>query len=270
MFVLAMERSRRDRFAGPAGYGRGSVLWPVQQFPVAIAAKSHPFPSRTRKLSSPAPMVLGGSPPGRVGRRRNNRTKAPHRVIWCGAFARPFIGGNAASKGGAGLRRGTGSQPVASKSYVRRRPAPRRLPRGARSASASRLRWPARRVPRPPHRLRWPARTGVPLRGSPPPGRPRGRGPRGWRRLWPFLPGRWRFAFGWCTQRRGPTVPAPRWSGPAAPRPGRAGPGRWRVPPGRQRNRPARPRSRQPAAGGSGGGAPGGEAPGRRPSIRQR
>src|SRR5918992_6052350 len=39
---------------------------------VAIAVGSHPFPFRTRKLSPPAPMVLGGRPPGRVGRRRSS------------------------------------------------------------------------------------------------------------------------------------------------------------------------------------------------------
>ena len=38
--------------------------------PVAMAAGTHPFPFRTRQLSPPAPMVLGGRPPGRVGRRR--------------------------------------------------------------------------------------------------------------------------------------------------------------------------------------------------------
>ncbi len=42
-----------------------------RKFPVAIAAESHPFPFRTRKLSPPAPMVLGRRLPGRVGRRRN-------------------------------------------------------------------------------------------------------------------------------------------------------------------------------------------------------
>src|SRR5256885_2815487 len=56
MFVLAMERS--------------TYLTIEHRFPVAIAAESHPFPFRTRKLSPPAPMVLGGRPPGRVGRRR--------------------------------------------------------------------------------------------------------------------------------------------------------------------------------------------------------
>ena len=34
---------------------------------VILAARVHPVPSRTRKLSSLAPMVLGGQPPGRVG-----------------------------------------------------------------------------------------------------------------------------------------------------------------------------------------------------------
>ena len=37
---------------------------------MAIAKRSHPFPFRTRKLSSSAPMVLHGRPCGRVGRRR--------------------------------------------------------------------------------------------------------------------------------------------------------------------------------------------------------
>jgi hypothetical protein len=40
------------------------------QFPAVIAAGRHLFPFRTEKLSPPAPMVLGGKPPGRVGRRR--------------------------------------------------------------------------------------------------------------------------------------------------------------------------------------------------------
>ena len=35
-----------------------------------MAAGPHPFPFRTRKLSPPAPMVLGTCVPGRVGRRR--------------------------------------------------------------------------------------------------------------------------------------------------------------------------------------------------------
>ena len=37
---------------------------------MTIAKRTHPFPSRTRKLSSSALMILGGRPPGKVGRRR--------------------------------------------------------------------------------------------------------------------------------------------------------------------------------------------------------
>ena len=48
-----------------------------ERFPVVMAAGKHPFPFRTRKLSPPAPMVLGGWPPGRVGRRRSYSVKNP-------------------------------------------------------------------------------------------------------------------------------------------------------------------------------------------------
>ena len=70
-----------------------------------MAAEIHPFPSRTRKLSSPAPMVLGGRPPGRVGRRRNISRKPPARVL--GVFSsialqsQPLIAFLAASVRGA-------------------------------------------------------------------------------------------------------------------------------------------------------------------------
>ena len=47
------------------------------RFPVTIAVGPHPFPSRTRKLRPPAPMVLGGQPPGRVGRRRDRSLRDP-------------------------------------------------------------------------------------------------------------------------------------------------------------------------------------------------
>src|SRR5262249_45824487 len=55
-FVLAMKFSGscRDR----------------QINPVAMAAGPHPFPFRTRQLSPPAPLALGGRSPRRVGRRR--------------------------------------------------------------------------------------------------------------------------------------------------------------------------------------------------------
>ena len=50
-------------------------------FPVAMAAGTHPFPFRTRPLSPPAPMVLGDRSPGRVGRRRGSskQTTPAHR-----------------------------------------------------------------------------------------------------------------------------------------------------------------------------------------------
>src|SRR3954453_14108865 len=39
--------------------------------PVTLAGRPHPFPSRTRKLSSPAPKILRGQPFGKIGRRRD-------------------------------------------------------------------------------------------------------------------------------------------------------------------------------------------------------
>ena len=45
------------------------------KYPVMMAKRIHPFPFRTRKLSSSALMVLGGRPPGRVGRCRNKKVK---------------------------------------------------------------------------------------------------------------------------------------------------------------------------------------------------
>ena len=60
---------------------------------VAMAVGSHPFPFRTRKLSPPAPMVLGWRRPGRVGRRRISQEmgsrKAPHLRLTAGNGAVP-------------------------------------------------------------------------------------------------------------------------------------------------------------------------------------
>jgi hypothetical protein len=50
----------------------------IHKFPVVISRRSHPIPSRTRKLSSLEPMVLLGRPSGRVGRRRDLFPKGPH------------------------------------------------------------------------------------------------------------------------------------------------------------------------------------------------
>ncbi len=38
---------------------------------VTPAERPHPFPSRTRKLSSPAPKILRGQPLGKIGRRQD-------------------------------------------------------------------------------------------------------------------------------------------------------------------------------------------------------
>ena len=37
----------------------------------------HPFPSRTRQLSSSVPTILGGQPPGKIGRRRHKKELRP-------------------------------------------------------------------------------------------------------------------------------------------------------------------------------------------------
>jgi hypothetical protein len=54
-------------------------------FTAVIAKRIHPFPFRTRKLSSLAPMVLHGRLCGRVGHRRFFIAKAPNTNVF-GAF----------------------------------------------------------------------------------------------------------------------------------------------------------------------------------------
>src|SRR2546423_13785858 len=56
----------------PASAGRYTQ---DHKFPVVIERRSHPFPFRTRQLSSASPMILRGQLRGKVGRRRDN-TKA--------------------------------------------------------------------------------------------------------------------------------------------------------------------------------------------------
>ncbi len=105
-----------------------------ERFPVAIAAGSHPFPSRTRKLSLPAPMVLGGRLPGRVGRRRNSsRTTPTCKRRWalscpwrgnvpaCGQFARCPGTASRPRCGSGGSKRTEGGDKAARS--VSRRPA---------------------------------------------------------------------------------------------------------------------------------------------------
>src|SRR5690349_7849220 len=70
-------------------------------FPVAMSEGSHPFPSRTRKLSPPEPMVLRGKPRGRVGRCRilfAEKGPGPRRhgvvrgLRFCGSKPRQLLG----------------------------------------------------------------------------------------------------------------------------------------------------------------------------------
>ena len=58
------------------------------QFPVMMAKGSHLFPYRTQKLSPSAPMVLGWTRPGRVGRCRNPyRRSSDASLFFCKFYA---------------------------------------------------------------------------------------------------------------------------------------------------------------------------------------
>ena len=50
------------------------------EFPVAMAEVTHPFPSRTRPLSPPAPLVLRWQLRGRVGGRRSSENARPKQL----------------------------------------------------------------------------------------------------------------------------------------------------------------------------------------------
>ena len=54
------------------------------KFLAFIAAGFHPFPSRTRQLSPPAPMIVGPQGPSKVGRRQINLTEEPATVMVAG------------------------------------------------------------------------------------------------------------------------------------------------------------------------------------------
>ena len=49
----------------------------TQEILVTLAERPHPFPSRTRKLSSPAPKILRGQPFGKIGRRQDFCVNGP-------------------------------------------------------------------------------------------------------------------------------------------------------------------------------------------------
>src|ERR1700742_2404244 len=94
--------------------------WPVQfsssterlaKFRWCIAKGRHLFPFRTEQLSLSAPMVLGGQPPGRVGRRRFFIEQTNSEPPLCGwlfvvlGCATPPVGCCAALKAGDARRR---------------------------------------------------------------------------------------------------------------------------------------------------------------------
>src|SRR5215470_15769134 len=74
-------------------------------FLAAIPKRSHPFPSRTRKLSSSGPMVLQGQPCGRVGRCRG--FEGPLARVGLRLFRRPAFFGAWACSPAPGLFRQT-------------------------------------------------------------------------------------------------------------------------------------------------------------------
>src|ERR1051325_10493212 len=86
------------------------ALWAFQallSFPVVLSRGSHPFPSRTRKLSLSEPMVLRGKLRGRVGRRRINfyrRVRSVFRDLERAFFFSPSLETMAAKAFGHGLR----------------------------------------------------------------------------------------------------------------------------------------------------------------------
>ena len=61
--------------------------------PVTIAKRIHLYPSRTQKLSSLALKILGGQPPGKIGRRRFFRIRPHGQEV----KTSPFHGGNPGS-----------------------------------------------------------------------------------------------------------------------------------------------------------------------------
>src|SRR4051812_16520618 len=77
---------------------------------------SHPFPSRTRKLSPPEPMVLRGKPRGRVGRCRiffdESPSKTPHGLFEGLLLLAPFVALPATVRRTLQLSNFTGERPA--------------------------------------------------------------------------------------------------------------------------------------------------------------
>ena len=99
----------------------------VHNVTAAIAAGKHPDPSRTRKLSQPAPMVLHPTGCGRVGRRR---TSSPKRAThWVALFL--FPGVRPTARPAAGERPTFRPQPWFKTPFCTGRSRPRRARRWA-------------------------------------------------------------------------------------------------------------------------------------------
>src|SRR6201986_3005684 len=75
----------------------------LARFRWCIAKGRHLFPFRTEQLSLSAPMVLGGQPPGRVGRRRFFLQPAPSWGAGCAFLWTAPLGPLASRPFGFGL-----------------------------------------------------------------------------------------------------------------------------------------------------------------------
>src|SRR3989440_8149883 len=70
----ATQRDRRSHFSAPALAQSSARTQPItssSRILVTLAERPYPFPSRTRKSSSPAPKILRGQPFGNIGRRQD-------------------------------------------------------------------------------------------------------------------------------------------------------------------------------------------------------
>ena len=68
--AMSAERNVPVYMSTVAKSSNAAIAAKDEQYPVTIAGRRHLYPSRTQKLSSPAPMILGGKLPGKVGRCR--------------------------------------------------------------------------------------------------------------------------------------------------------------------------------------------------------
>ena len=88
---LDQEVKRRDRNKGEDILSKEVALFSFEgttlKDSVAIAKRSHPFPSRTRKLSSFTSTILGGRPPGKIDSCRNK--KNPEIVVFSDSYHMP-------------------------------------------------------------------------------------------------------------------------------------------------------------------------------------